>query len=81
MPVNADISALIAALVPAVTKGVVDTLTSTGAISQGKEKPEATTSHGSSTCTQNTSDILTQTDNNTVEDLQTLVDLQWKITK
>ena len=75
---GADISALVAALVPAVTKGVVDTLTSMGVIPQGKEQPEATTSQGSSTCTQNTSDILTLTDNNQGEDLQTLVDLQGK---
>jgi len=74
---GADISALVAALVPAVTKGVVDTLTSMGVIPQGKEQPEAT-SKGSSTCTQNTSDILTLTDNNQGEDLQTLVDLQGK---
>ena len=43
---GADISAL----VPAVTKGVVDTLTSMGVIRQGKEQPETTTSQGSSTC-------------------------------
>lgn len=73
---GADISALVAALVPAVTKGVVDTLTSMGVIPQGKEQPEA--SQGSSTCTQNTSDILTLTDNDQGEDLQTLVDLQGK---
>lgn len=36
---GADISALVAALVPAVTKGVVDTLTSMGVILQGKEQP------------------------------------------
>lgn len=63
------------ALVPAVTKGVVDTLTSMEVIPQGKEQPEAT-SQGSSTCTQNTSDILTLTDNSQGENLQTLVDLQ-----
>jgi hypothetical protein len=53
-----------------------DTLTSMGVIPQGKEQPEA--SQGSSTCTQNTSDILTLTDNDQGEDLQTLVDLQGK---
>lgn len=47
-------------------------------VPQGKEQPKATTSQGISTCTQNTSYILTLADNNQGDDIKTLADLQGK---